>query len=88
VEKLVHLRPILTKHTYWSLGDGRQVDFCGDVWIDKGIRLVDMNIPIPDQWRHAKAFELAKDDGVGMICNHGYRIMCYRELLLYLHLPL
>jgi hypothetical protein len=48
---------------FWSIGDGLSVKFCEDVWVDKRVRIMDLEIQIPYQWRHMKVSDFVDEAG-------------------------
>jgi hypothetical protein len=60
---VVNLWPKLENHCSWSIGDGLSVKFCDDAWIDIGLRIKDLGLQVPQQWRHVKVSEFVDEEG-------------------------
>lgn len=65
-----HLRKSIAKlwhrlyeHSWWSIGNGNNIDICQDVWIEEGLRLADCNFQIPEHIQGAKLSDLVTVDG-------------------------
>ncbi|GAU47106.1 hypothetical protein TSUD_403390 [Trifolium subterraneum] len=59
---LNELKPILDKHSCWSVGDGRDINAWNDVWIEEGLCLQDQ-FYIPQHLNDMKVADLVTDDG-------------------------
>jgi hypothetical protein len=60
-KSIVRLWPQLDTHSWWTIGDGKQIDLCHDAWIEEGFRLEDYITQIPDNLRTVKLVHIVND---------------------------
>jgi len=56
-----------------SIGNGMSVNICNDAWIDKGFRIRDLELDVPEQLQDAKVVALLDEFGMwNMGLLHGW----------------
>jgi hypothetical protein len=61
---IVKLWPVLDDYGFWSIGNGMNVSLCNDIWIDKDIRIRDLELDVPDQLKDVTVAALVDEDGL------------------------
>jgi ribonuclease HI len=62
-KSIVKLWPKLNKFCFWSIRDGRSVDWYTDAWIEEGLRVNELNLHVPENWTNMKVADLVDANG-------------------------